>query len=539
MKKGSSIMAAIMLVFITVTIASSIGLTWKWGEGITEKASIQFEIYAMKNSLKAADIYMNTAMDYSVWQALYDTAQRGGFCTVPDESRKIIGSREYASWYNINVQSAEPLNDDEILENIKNCTESNINKYASAGYIFLNYNIIIPLLDMETERNGNSLVFSAFTDNKMTATVSGSAKKISLMRSIDIEKTYETEYFELVDQASDIILGLCDEELDIVQRLNGFFDELDKWPRTLGSSVQGSNPDEIFSSAVEQAGLGSFDSIHDAETHLKEVFSSAISSEISENGYSIKFEPMISDIEITAVNCTPYVDNTGKCDFTYKVDVAAKITITKSGSETFPVYDGEKLSMEPLSFVFLVGKHPIDATVLCGFECTGPAGKDQSERENTILDEVSKIVPSKYNLETHLIRALIWQESRFRHCDPNTGQVLSSTKDAFGLTQLLESTAEDLGVNPCIWEENLEGGIKYLYEMKERYSYKSNDPIEFALAAYNAGPGRTDRIIENSENNDPTWNELESSFPSETQDYVEKVIWCYNEYKSGKESCGA
>jgi transglycosylase-like protein with SLT domain len=81
-----------------------------------------------------------------------------------------------------------------------------------------------------------------------------------------------------------------------------------------------------------------------------------------------------------------------------------------------------------------------------------------------------------------LLQALIWQESRF---------VIraESPVGAYGLTQIMPGTASDLGINPEYRTSpylQVEGGARYLSDQLARF----DGNIIFALAAYNAGPGR-------------------------------------------------
>ena len=81
-----------------------------------------------------------------------------------------------------------------------------------------------------------------------------------------------------------------------------------------------------------------------------------------------------------------------------------------------------------------------------------------------------------------------------------------STKGALGLAQLLPGTAADLGVDPLVPAENLDGGARYLRQQFDRFG-----SWRLALAAYNAGPDIVSR-----HNDVPPFKE--------TQTYVRRIL---------------
>lgn len=97
------------------------------------------------------------------------------------------------------------------------------------------------------------------------------------------------------------------------------------------------------------------------------------------------------------------------------------------------------------------------------------------------FDRLVSDMSKKYAVDEKLIRSVISVESAWR---PDA----VSPKGAIGLMQLMPATARMLGVDPENPEENVEGGVKYLSRLSDKY----NGDLEKTLAAYNAGPGRVD-----------------------------------------------
>lgn len=105
-----------------------------------------------------------------------------------------------------------------------------------------------------------------------------------------------------------------------------------------------------------------------------------------------------------------------------------------------------------------------------------------------------------------LVKAVIHAESAF---DPRA----VSPKGAMGLMQLMPSTAKMLGVSqPFQAEQNIEGGVRYLASLHERYGSWTH-----TLAAYNAGPSAVDRF-----RGVPPY--------AETREYVRRVLSYYRRY---------
>ena len=133
---------------------------------------------------------------------------------------------------------------------------------------------------------------------------------------------------------------------------------------------------------------------------------------------------------------------------------------------------------------------------------TNSASEKITTREQ-IKNLVSRVA-QKHGVDEKLVNALIKQESGF---NPNA----KSRVGAMGLMQLMPATAKGLGVtNPMDPEQNVEGGVKYLKSMLNKY----NGNIILALAAYNADPGAVDKY-----DGVPPYKE--------TQNYVRSILATY------------
>ena len=85
------------------------------------------------------------------------------------------------------------------------------------------------------------------------------------------------------------------------------------------------------------------------------------------------------------------------------------------------------------------------------------------------------------NLSPVLVQQIIQAES---HYDPNA----VSKKGASGLMQLMPELAADYNIDPFDPEMNIKVGTQYFAQMLAKYKR-----VDYALAAYNAGPGAVDK----------------------------------------------
>ncbi len=121
------------------------------------------------------------------------------------------------------------------------------------------------------------------------------------------------------------------------------------------------------------------------------------------------------------------------------------------------------------------------------------------------IDALIRHMCRKYGVDPSLVKAVISAESGYN-------SMAVSPKGAMGLMQLMPGTANSLGVfDPLDPQQNIEGGVRYLSSLLERYGGN----VALALAAYNAGPGSVEKY---------------GSVPpyQETDTYVRKVLASYD-----------
>lgn len=164
------------------------------------------------------------------------------------------------------------------------------------------------------------------------------------------------------------------------------------------------------------------------------------------------------------------------------------------------------------------GNTMIPAALLSMNKAYTPLQSLSQSSEQTDYEALIQQSSVKYGVDSSLVKAIIHQESSF---NPNA----VSSAGAKGLMQLMDGTAKGLGVtNSFDPAQNVRGGTQFIADMLRKYN--GNEGV--ALAAYNAGPGRVDRLgIRND-------NDLSAKLhllPKETQAYVSKVLGLKQSYE--------
>lgn len=137
-----------------------------------------------------------------------------------------------------------------------------------------------------------------------------------------------------------------------------------------------------------------------------------------------------------------------------------------------------------------------------------PTDEKSARRDEGVPVSYLSIINSacgKHGVDPSLVHAIVKVESGFN-------PYAISRRGAMGLMQLMPETASNMNVrNTFSPHENIEGGVKYLRYLLDRYAGN----ISLALAAYNSGETAVRK-----------WGTIPPF--KETQDYVRKIMQIYN-----------
>lgn len=198
---------------------------------------------------------------------------------------------------------------------------------------------------------------------------------------------------------------------------------------------------------------------------------------------------------------------------------AEQIAILRNG---FTIRHDRRESREEMTRLYFAesvgGYVEIPNEDIVGFETEEPLPiptRVASPAPAITLGDVVGAASRRNKIDPVLVMSLIRAESAF-----HSNAV--SPKGAQGLMQLMPQTASNLGVRDALDPTaNVEGGIRYLRQMLDRYD---ND-LSKALAAYNAGPARVDQY-----RGVPPY--------AETRAYISRIIGDYNRMKLAERRTG-
>ena len=113
---------------------------------------------------------------------------------------------------------------------------------------------------------------------------------------------------------------------------------------------------------------------------------------------------------------------------------------------------------------------------------------------------------------------LIQAESRGQHKDAS-GKLTTSNVGAKGITQVMPASGKDPGYGVAPLKDESEGEyLRFGKELLTAYTKEFGGDIAKGLAAYNAGPGRVQKLVAKHGDN---WQKY---IPAETKGYLNKIL---------------
>jgi len=317
MRATSALVAVVFFAAIIVIIITgyNINIRFFGGEGSVHKTNLQSDLYVMSHALDAARLYLDTSLDYSVYQACYENLKRGGLNFIDLEDGE--GGIAYLP----------DLDSEEFFSELTETVDEYFNLYSAKSYSFIgDDNVVLPRFDIFIEEQGSGLEVEAYPYSKLQITRrSDSGETATLRASWDRIKSYDIPCYTLFQKA-----------------------------RELNTDVESDLED-----ALEEATQEVYDSKCESNEECTELLNdeingdSRVSSDRTIDGYSVS-----SQLSAATASITQRIEDkqTGEIIFSISVSITQEISITEAeppDDHFYPVWNGQELSFEPFSIIYI------------------------------------------------------------------------------------------------------------------------------------------------------------------------------------------
>jgi hypothetical protein len=322
---ASSFLLVAMVVALFMVIFDPTGAMYA---GEIEDITLRKDALLMRDALGGAKLYSQTALEYSIYQAVYDylKSEHEG---IPKDS--------------------------EIDSALSGMIKENMDVYTNQDYIFMSdYRVSFPEYSVEARREYGKLIVSLTSDQHMhTEKTQEEGETIRLGESFGIEASYDID-FEKIIAEGEWLNTLASQGLDAVIR-----DEVNRlpgersWPIEECGTAQG-HEEQCLSR------LSEYISVVDIQDSLKTSIESSIDDRKADWIPSNLFDTAIETLSIRAqVLIGGGYDSCGgepilNCDFLYQVESTLRASVSPKNAGTHPVFTGEKVETVPMGMVFLV-----------------------------------------------------------------------------------------------------------------------------------------------------------------------------------------
>ncbi len=174
------------------------------------------------------------------------------------------------------------------------------------------------------------------------------------------------------------------------------------------------------------------------------------------------------------------------------------------------IYDewgnGTVIDVSPLDFVDLADKSAAPLNLGMDFAAMTPTPNAWKVREYPKYASVIQAAEITHGIPQDLLARLLYQESHYR-ADIIDGSTKSPV-GAAGIAQFMPATAQEMGIDPLVPGQAIDAAGRYL---KKLYAIFNN--WDYAIAAYNWGPGNMRKFLAGTGR----------TMPTETKNYVAQI----------------
>ncbi len=310
------IMIVAIMVALVIGFAPRLNL-FGGGEGAVHKTNLQSNIYTMDHALGAARLYMDTALDYSVYQACYDNLRRAG------QSYITTGTGEQGYGYLLDMDS------EEFHDELRETTETYFNRYRQSSYSFMtDYKVVIPSSQIEITENGGGFSVDALSTEKLSITrLAESGETITLKASGSASGGYFIPCYTLFQKGIELNPEI---ETDFQAALDYAF----HWEIMLDDTRCQSN--EECSPLIRE----------NLDNNVTAVFSR------EEGDYTISAELLDVSVAVSVLEDSV----TGVVTQNYVANAIQKVTTSKTSppdEEFYPMWNGKEISFEDMELVHI------------------------------------------------------------------------------------------------------------------------------------------------------------------------------------------
>jgi len=321
MKGAAAIIAVVMMFAILTALFVAYGPTlnlFGGGDGTLHKTDLQSDIYTMGHALDAAKLYMDTSLNYAVYQACYDNLQRAGLSEITPETGQS------------GLAYLPILNFAEFYNNMATTAETYINRYSDESYAFLSeYRVSLPsstVIVTKEDEEDKFIVTSLPKSMMETYTQAGSGESVTLRASADLSKTYEMPCYPIYRKAAET----NDEVLGFLQNT------LSSAAEDIGERITNSE------TSCNSAGI-----CGDLTNRLGEIIAGAAGTAPQDDEYLI-------ETEMTDYNVIIDLVDSGKIK-QFSISMTQVVRIQEKEPTYYPVWNGTDISFESMELVYLTG----------------------------------------------------------------------------------------------------------------------------------------------------------------------------------------